>query len=81
VWLKGNKLWGKHEELVYIAVFFNTLAAGGLKLKSSSLHVFLNGNISDDCARELFKPLKDLKSFGINNKKKFWGFGFRFFCT
>jgi len=25
--------------------------------------------------------LKDLKSFGINNKKKFWGFGFRFFCT
>jgi len=38
----------------------NTLASKGLRLKSSSFHMFLHGNISgDDCAKELFKPSKD----------------------
>jgi len=47
------------------------LPSGGLRLKSSSLHVFLHGNNSAvDCARELFKPSKDSASLHIWNEKK-----------
>jgi len=49
---------------------FNTLASGGLRLKSSSLHMFLHRNVSaDNCARELLKPSKDSTSFHICNQK------------
>jgi len=52
-----------------------------LRLKSSSLHVFLHGNISaDDCARELFKPSKDLASLHICNENNIFGLGFGVFC-
>jgi len=55
---------------------FSTFHSSRLRLKSSSLHVFLHGNISaDDCARELFKPSKDLASLRICNKKIILGFG------
>jgi len=56
----------------------NTLVFSGLRLKSISLHMFLRENISaDNCTRELFKPLKDLKSHCVCNEQKF---GFRVFC-
>ena len=48
----------------------NTLTSGGLRQKSSSLHMFLCRNVSaDDCAKELFKPWKDLASLRICNAK------------
>ena len=60
----------------------NTLVSGGLRLKSNSSHVFLHGNIStDDCAKELFKPSKDLASLRIYNEKNFLDFGFVFFVS
>jgi len=38
---------------------FSHLGFWGLRLKSSSFHMFLHRNISaDDCAIELFKPLR-----------------------
>jgi len=43
--------------------------------------VFLCGNTSvDDCAKELFKPSKDLASLRICNKI-FFGFGLHFFVS
>jgi len=58
--------------------FFNTLAS--IRLKSSSLHVFVRGNISaTDCARELFKPLKDSASLRVCSEKNLLVLGFVFF--
>jgi len=40
----------------HLVSWLSTLASSRLRLKSSSLHKFLSGNISpDDCARELLK--------------------------
>jgi len=59
-------------------VIFSTFAARRLRLKSSSLHMSLCGNISiDDCSRELFKPSKDSASLWICNEKNF---GFWILC-
>jgi len=50
---------------------FHTFHSGRLRLKCSSLHVYLHGNISaDNCVRELFKPSKDSTSLCICNEKK-----------
>jgi len=58
------------------------LAFVRLRLKSSSLHMFLRGNISaDDYARELFKPSKDSASLHICNEKTFFVLGFGFFVS
>ena len=44
--------------------------------------MFLCGNISaDDCAKELFKPLKGSASLCICNEKNFLVLGFRFFVS
>jgi len=57
---------------VQLKSHLNTSHSGGLRLKSSSLHVFLHGNISaDDCARAI-------QSFSKSAMKK--KLGFRFFC-
>jgi len=49
-----------------------------IRHKSSICHVSWQRHISsEDCARELFKPSKDLASFWVCNEKIF--FGFRFF--
>ena len=59
----------------------NTFHSGALKLKSSSLHMFLCKNISaDNCTRELFKSSKDSTSLHIYNEKTFFDFVFRVFC-
>ena len=48
----------------------NTFHSGRLKLKSSSLHMFLCGKIfTNDCARELFKSSKDSASLCVCNEK------------
>jgi len=63
------------------AIVVNTLASVRLRLISSSLHMFLCGNIStDDCGRELFKSSKDSASLRVCNEKKFLVLGFVFFC-
>jgi len=60
------EIWKKY-------LLINTLASDSLRLKPSSLHMFLRGNIStDDCPRELFKPSKDSASLGICIEKNFW---------
>ena len=57
VMLKTPLFW------IFVIILCNTLVSGGLRLKSSSLNTFLGGNIStDNCAKELFKPLKYLAS-------------------
>jgi len=57
--------------------YINIFATGGLRLRSSSLQMFLHGNISaDDCARELFKPSKDLASLRVCNETKTFDIGF-----
>jgi len=56
---------------------YYTLASRGLRLKFSSFHMFLCGNISaDDCARELLKPSKDSANLHVCNEKKILGFCF-----
>jgi len=55
----------------------NTFHPSRLRLKSSSLYVFLHGSISaDNWVGELFKPTKDSASLHICNEKKIFGFGF-----
>jgi len=60
---------------------FNTTPLERLQqLKSSSLHMFLHGNISVDlCAKELFQPSKDSTSLHVCNEKNI--LGFRFFVN
>jgi len=56
-------------------------ASGGLRLKSSSLHMILHGNIcAYNFAKELFKPSKDLTSLRVCNEKKYLVLGF-FVCN
>jgi len=68
----------------FFSLTLNTLGARWLRLTSRSLHKSLRGNIStNDCARKLFKPLKDSTSLCVCNEKKtfFLVLGFRFFVS
>jgi len=68
----------------------NTFHSGRLRLKSSSSHVFLHGNIStDNCARKLFKLSKRFGKSTMKKKQNIWclqwkktifGVGFQVFC-
>jgi len=67
------------KQLSFFTRLVNTFHSGRIRLKSSSLRVFLRRSISADiCARKLFKPSKDSASLRINNEKKFLVVGFSF---
>jgi len=47
---------------------------------SSCRLLYQQHNSSADCAKVLFKPLKDSASLQVWNEKQFFGFGFRVCC-
>jgi len=60
---------------------YNIFVLGNQPKTSSFQLPYQQHSSSADCARELFKPLKDSASLLVCNEKTFFGFGFLFFVS
>jgi len=58
----------------------DTFVLGNRPKTSSFWLLYQQHSFSVDCAKELFKPLKDSASLLVCNEKNVFGFEFRFFC-